>query len=351
MKVVIFLPNWLGDLVMATPMLRALRRHFGPETHLVGVMRPFLAEVLSGTPWLDEQWFFNPRAKQPEFRHWNVIQRMRRARFDMALLLPNSFRTAVVARLGGARQRIGYGRYARGPLLTQKLASPRIEGHVADCPMVDYYLAIAEAVGCPPESQRLELTTLAKDEAAADRVWQQLGLRTDGRVTVFNSGSSNGQAKFWPNEHFAALAQRVAAELDHDVLVMCGPKERQLARDIVRLANHPRVFSMAEQPLDLGTAKACIRRSRLMVSTDSGPRHVAAAFGKPVITLFGPTLPVTSDNPTVQAIHLQLDLDCIACQNRVCPLGHHRCMRDLVPDTVFVQVARLVRNVPVVAAA
>jgi heptosyltransferase-2 len=117
-----------------------------------------------------------------------------------------------------------------------------------------------------------------------------------------------------------------------------------MARAIVDRAAHPRVFSMADQPIDIGTAKACIRRARLMVSTDSGPRHVAAAFGKPVITLYGPMPPVFGENPTVLAIDLRLDMSCIGCQNRICPLGHHKCMRDLTPEMVFPEIARLVKE-------
>ena len=219
-----------------------------------------------------------------------------------------------------------------------------MNGRLADAPMVDYYLKVAEAVGCPPESRRLELVTLPEDERSADRVWEHLGLRTDGQVIALNPGSANGTARFWPTGHFAALAHMVAEQLDHDVLVMCGPKERRLAQEIVRLANHPQVFSMADQPLDLGTAKACIRRTQLMVSTDSGPRHVAAAFGKPVVTLYGPTLPVWSENPAVVAIDLRLELPCIGCQNRTCPLGHHRCMKDLTPDMAYSAVVRLMKK-------
>jgi len=344
MNIAIFLPNWLGDLVMATPALRAMRRHFGAEARLIGIVRPHLADALAGTHWLDEQWLFNPRAKRVQWRHWALIHRMRQRRIDMALLLPNSFRAAILARLGGAKHRIGYGRYGRGPLLTQRLESPRMNGGLAEVPVVDYYLKLAEAVGCAAESRRLELSVLEEDDRSADRVWEHLGLRSDGEVVTLNPGSANGSARFWPTEHFAALAHMVAEQLDHDVLVLCGPKERPLAQDIVRLANHPRVFSMADQPLDLGTAKACIRRAGLMVSTDSGPRHVAAAFGKPVITLYGPTLPVWSENPTVVAIGLRLELPCIGCQNRVCPLGHNRCMKDLTPDMVFSAVVRLLKK-------
>jgi len=344
MKIGIFLPNWLGDVVMATPALRAMRRHFGPRARLIGIMRPYLADVLRGTDWLDEQWYFDPRGKSSDAGHWSLIRKMRKEKLDVALLLPNSMRTAVVARLGGAKERIGYSRYGRGPLLTRKLHSPQAHGLSTPCPMVDYFLRLSEAMGCPPESRRLELATTPDDEASAGLVWERLGLRRDGRVMTFNSSGAYGSAKLWPAEHFGPLAQRVAAELDHDVLVMCGPKERGIARAIVEHAAHPRVFSMAAQTLDIGTAKACIRRARLMVSTDSGPRHVAAAFGKPVITLYGPMPPVLGENPTVLAIDLRLYLECIGCQNRVCPLGHHRCMRELTPDMVFSEIARLVRE-------
>lgn len=341
MNIAIFLPNWLGDTVMATPMLRAVRRHFA-EARLIGIMRPYLADVLSGTHFLDEQWYFNPRAKQPELKHWAIVKRMRREGIDIALLLPNTLRTAVISRLGGAHERVGYSRYGRGPLLTTKVESAR-RGSLNESPTVENYLRIAEAVGCAPESRRLELVTLPQDEHNAEIVWQNLGLR-DGCVITFNTGSSNGQARSWPNQHFAKLGRRLAEDFDQDILVMCGPKERPIAEEIVRLADHPRVFSMAEQPLDIGTAKACIRRGRLMISTDSGPRHIAAAFGKPVVTLRGPTPPILSQNPTVQAIDLRLELECIGCQNRICPLGHHKCMRDLTPDLVYREIAKLFKQ-------
>ncbi len=344
MKIGIFLPNWLGDLVMATPALRAIRRRYGSSARMIGIMRPHLAEVLNGTSWLDEQWYFNPHSKDPELRPWALIRRMRQERIDVALLFPNSMRVAIVAQLGGAKERVGYARYGRGPLLTRKVDSPQAGGLAKPCPMVDYFLRLSEAMGCPPESRRLELATTPEDERSADLVWERLGLRSDGRVMTFNCSGAYGSAKLWPIEHFGDLARSVARDLDHDVLVLCGPKERGIARAIVARAEHPRVFSMADQPIDLGTAKACIRRAKMMVSTDSGPRHVAAAFGKPVVTLYGSMPPVFGENPTVLAVDLRLDLDCIGCQNRVCPLGHHKCMRDLTPDMVYREVARLVRE-------
>ena len=216
--------------------------------------------------------------------------------------------------------------------------------------MVDHYLRLAEAVGCPTPSRRLELRTTEEDERTADAVWESLGLRGEGRVIALNSSGAYGGAKLWPVEHFAALAARIVERLDYDVLVMCGPNERQIARDIVKQSGSPRVFSMAEQPLGIGTAKACMARSRLMVSTDSGPRHVAAALGKPLVTLFGPMLPIWSENPTQRAANLCLDIDCIGCHKRVCPRGHHRCMRDLSVDRVYGAVVGLLDEEETVAA-
>jgi len=350
MKIVVFLPNWLGDLVMATPTLRALRRRFGPAARIVGVMRPYLADMLAGTDWLDEQWYFHPRSDKPELWPRTLVARLRRERFDLALLLPNSLGSALWAWWGGVRRRVGYARDGRSLLLTDRVPVPRANGRIIEQPMVDYYLKLAERVGCGPESPRLELHTLPADEQSAEETYRRLGLRSDGRIVALNSGSSNGEARSWPVEQFGRLARQIVDRLDHQVLVMCGPKERATATAIVAQAGGRGVYSMADQSLDLGTAKACIARTRLMVSTDSGPRHVAAALGRPVVTLRGPTLPVWSENPTVEAVDLRLELDCIGCRAPVCPLEHHRCMRELPVERVFEAVAGLLRR-PLQAAA
>ena len=341
MKIALFLPNWLGDVTMATPVLRALRKHYGNEAKIVGIMRPYLRETLAGTDWLSEQWYYHPKGKSSEARRKALLRRMKTEQFDLALLLPNSFSSAWTAWRGGARRRVGYVRYARGPLLTDRLYPPKCNGRRVQEPMVDYYLRLAEAVGCPAESRRLELHTTPADEATADEVWSNLGLRTDGRVISLNSSGAYGGAKLWPVEHFGLLARRIVVEFNHDVLIMCGPNERVIARNIVRHSGSDRVFSMADQPIGIGVSKACMARTRLMVSTDSGPRHMAAALGLPVVTLFGPFLPIWSENPTQQATNLFLDLECIGCQKRVCPLGHHRCMRDLTVDMVYNELVRL----------
>lgn len=341
MTIGIFLPYALGDLVMATPMLRALRRHFGPTARLVGVTRPQLARVLEGTPWLDEQWLMAPKAGQNESRDWSLVSRMHQQHFDTVLFLARSFRATVLAWLGGAKERVGYVRYGQGKLLTKKLDWPH---HDRDDSRVTHYFRLAEAIGCPSGSLELELATVERDEQSANLVWRNLGLRSDGRILLMNPAGPTGSAKLWPAEHFGALARRVAGELDHDVLVLCGPKNRDIARDIAKRANHPRVFSLADQPLDLGTRKACIRRGRMMVSNESGERFIASAFGKPVITLSGPTVSQWNKLARGRSSNLYLDLDCIGCQNRVCPLRHHKCMQDLSASLVYGEVAKIIEE-------
>jgi len=338
MNIGIFLPNWIGDAAMATPTLRALRGNF-PEARLVGIMRPYVADVLAGTPWLDEQILYEPESDDPSQRGIALVRRLRRERLDTIVLLTNSARTALLAWASGARERIGYARNLRGFLLTRKLQPPRQGGRYLPSPVLDYYLELAYALGCPIESPRLELATLPDDERRAEQVWRRLRLPGGQDVVMLNTGGAFGSAKLWPTSYFSVLAGRIATQLDKAVLVLCGPQERELAKAIVAGAAHPRVVSLADETLSIGLSKACIRRARLMVSTDSGPRHFAAAFDVPVITLFGPTHIAWSENHYQRATHLQLELDCVPCQQRTCPLGHHRCMVDLSVDRVYAAVA------------
>src|SRR5262249_44094495 len=118
------------------------------------------------------------------------------------------------------------------------------------------------------------------------------------------------------------------------VLVLCGPGERSLAREIAGLAGRPAVASLADVPLSLGLTKACVRRADLLVTTDSGPRHFAAAFDRPGGTLFGPAHIAWTETYYPRAVHLQERVPCGPCQRRVCPLDH-RCMTQLLPDTVY----------------
>jgi heptosyltransferase-2 len=339
MRIGVFLPNWIGDVVMATPALRALRTHFARPAHIVGVMRPYVADVLAGTSWLDSIVYCERRSVRPKSATRMALEQLRAERLDLALLLTNSFRTAWMAWRCGARERIGYVGELRGWLLTERLPAPPAAGHRDPLPTIDGYLQLAAAAGCASTSRRLELATTAADDEAADAVWRRLGLPTGNQVIVLNSGGAFGKAKYWPGEYFAALAQRIVEHTPYSVLINCGPAERDTAREIVALAGSRRVTSLADvADVPVGLTKACIRRSRMLVTTDSGPRFFGVAFNKPVVTLFGPTDPKATRTGDGRELSLSLSLDCQPCMKRTCPLGHHRCMRELTVDRVYAAV-------------
>jgi heptosyltransferase-2 len=333
MRLGVFLPNWVGDVVMATPALRSLRTHAG-DGALIGVMRPYVAEVLAGSSWFDESIVYAKGQGDP-------IAALRAARLDAIVLLTNSLRTGWMAYRSGARQRIGMAGNLRSPLLTTRVHAMRggWSRRRVYLPTVAGYLQVAQAAGAPPVAPTLELSTTPADEQRADAAWRRFGWRDDARVAVFNTGGAFGAAKDWPGEHFATLARRLAVERGLHVLVNCGPKERDAARAIVAAAGDARVASLAdESELPIGLTKAVIRRASLLVSTDSGPRFFGVAFGVPTVTLFGPTSVAMTQTYAPHETTVSLGLDCQPCMARSCPLKHHRCMRDLSVERVLATV-------------
>ena len=331
MNLAVFLPNWVGDVVMATPALRALRRRY-PSDRIVGVLRPYVAQVLEGSSWLDKQILADAEGW---FGWLRTALQLRREQIDVAVLLTNSFRAALIARLAGCRRRIGYSRDKRSWLLTDRVAPKRdLRGRFVPSPIIDAYLMLTARAGCPFAGYRLEQFTTASDEAAADAVWERFELDKYPEVVCLNTGAAFGSAKCWPLESFARLAQHLADTRGCGVLVLCGPNERDDARNIAQMARRPGVHCLADEPLSIGLTKACIRRADLLVTTDSGPRHFASAFDCPAITLFGPTHIAWTETYDANAVHLQKKVECGPCQLRVCPLDH-RCMKLLTPEDVF----------------
>jgi heptosyltransferase II len=334
MRMGLLLPNWVGDAVMATPALLAIRQRF-PEATICGLMRPVIADTLAGCDFFDGIIYYDRRARQTQLGTRVALRRLRQFRPETMVLLTNSsLRAALLGYLSGATRRVGYGGWNRWRLLTERLELPRPNG--ADRP---FSVGLAEAVIGEPVGHPMQLATRPRDEQAADEVWAESGWDDSLPVVALNTGGAYGPAKDWPSEYFAGLARRIVRELSAAVLIVCGPAERQVAARIEKQAADPRVRSLAPRGLSIGLTKACLRRSRMLITTDSGPRHIAAAFGIPVISLFGPTDPHWSENYHARETKMYLKLSCQPCDRRVCPLVHHRCMRELTVDSVFAAVA------------
>lgn len=333
MNIAVFWPNWIGDAVMATPAVRALRQHYN-GAKIVGVLKPYIAGTLEGAPWMDHQVLIKGSGLA-------TAAQLRRHSIDLSVLFPNSFRSALISWIAGSRRRVGFARHGRSWLLTDRLEPRRdAEGNLVPAPIIDDYNRLAVQAGCGNVDRKMQLFTTPKDEAAADRVWQAAGLYEFKEVVCLNTGAAFGAAKHWPTEYFAKLARQLAHKRLCSVLVLSGPAERELAREIVRQALSPLVHRLGAEPPSLGLTKALIRRSSLLVTTDSGPRHMAAAFDRPVLTLFGPTHIAWTETYYAKAVHLQKEVDCGPCQLRVCPLDH-RCMKLLSPEEVFQAACRL----------
>lgn len=341
MKIAVFLPNWIGDAVMATPALAAIR-HRWPDGEVVAVLRPYVADVLEGTGLVDRVIEWNLRDKTREASGWRLARRLRRERFDAAVLFPNSLRSGWMAWLSGATRRIGFARDARRWLLTDPV---QVTSGGVPHPVLDDYLELASQLDCRSADHRMHLATSASDEAC----WREIRARRSNVLgprpyICINPGGAFGAAKHWPSQSFGELARRIVNTTDQSVVVVCGPSEREEAREISEWAGDPRVVSLSDEASSLGLTKAVIRHATALVSTDSGPRHFAAPFGVPVVTLFGPTHVAWSETGYERELHVQLDVECGPCQQRICPLGHHRCMTDLSADRVFGELQTLMQQ-------
>lgn len=334
--ILIVLPTWVGDFVMATPFLRAVRERFA-AAQITFLGEANLCDLVSGCDLLDV-WVEWPgkKSRTPLSRDYRaMIRELRSKKFDYAILLPNSFRSAAVARLAGAKRRIGYDRDGRGWLLTDRVpVKNRENGHFKPMPLVEYYADLAEQIGCPRPDDQLKLSTSPHDDEVVDSRLTELGIAAHHPLIVISPGARYGVAKLWLPERFAAVADRLIAEHGAAVVITCGPGEESIARSIAsQMRSMVHVFDNPR--LSLGQLKSLIARSDLMLCTDAGPRHIAKAFDVAVAAIFGPTHPAWTATNYPQERIVRIDVDCGPCQQRVCPLGHHKCMTGLTTDSVY----------------
>ncbi len=339
-RILVVLPNWVGDVVLATPALRSLRRGF-PDAHITLLVKPYVRDLIAGSDWADEvvHWRGGKSRRDRQRSFLGMVGEMRRRRFDLAVLLTNSFRSALLTMLIKAKRRIGYDRDGRGLLLTDRLVAHRVKGKFVPISMVRYYGAVADYLGCRPDYDRVELFTEPADEAAVDHLYDQHGIRRDHPVVVVNSGAAFGSAKCYPPERFGAVANRLVSELGVQVVVPCGPKELEIIEAIRHEMTQPAVF-LDDPIVPLRHLKALIRRADLLLTNDTGPRHFACAFGTPVVTVFGPTDPAWTETDYARERKLLVPVDCGPCMKRRC-VTDHRCMTRVSVDEVFKACAEL----------
>lgn len=318
---------------MATPAIRALRRRF-PAARLVALARPTGADVLEHNPHLDRILAADKKGAGPQTRSVaELVRLLREEAFDLAVVLPNSFRSALVAWRAGAKRRIGYAGQWRSFLLTDRVPRPRENGRVVPINMVDRYLALCARLGCTDLSKEEEVVASDADLARADRVLAALGVAPEDELVVLIPGASYGPSKLWGAERFAAVADRLAESRRCKLLAHVGPGEEAIGREVAE-ASARGVLLAPRGAVDLKVLKGIFRRSALVVANDTGPRHYAVAYGVPNVAILGPTSRRHIDVNLGRTALLQAEVECGPCQRKVCRRDH-RCMERITPDQVF----------------
>ncbi|MBL9030791.1 MAG: glycosyltransferase family 9 protein [Phycisphaerae bacterium] len=298
-RLLIVFPSWVGDAVMATPAAAMIRERLR-GWFIGGLVRPGIDEVLEGAGLVDEMHVERAQGMMGPKR---VAGTLRPRRYQAALLLTNSFSTALVTRLAGIPRRVGYARDGRSLLLTERLEAPRrADGRYAPVSAVAYYLRAARALLDGPRAEagfeipagvRLRLTATAAQRQAGGEVLARAGAAPDEPLAILNPGGNN-PAKRWPAERFAEIGRRLAAGVAGvgrmRVLVNGSPAEAEVVSAVVGGIGAG-AASLAACGGTIGSLMGVLAsgRARIMVTNDTGPRHLAAALGVPVVTLFGPT--------------------------------------------------------------
>lgn len=319
-------------MVMATPALRCLREGY-PRAHIALVLRRYVRDIVAGAPWFDEV-IEAERADETlgTLSCARLVQRIRAERFDLAVLLPNSFRSALVAALAGVRHRVGYVRDARGALLTHPVPRPSDKGRFRPTYMGDFYLGLCQRLGCQVDSRSPEVFTSPADDVAAREVLERRGAELRGPLVLLCPGASFGSSKHWPAARFARVADMLVARMGASIAITGGKSEAAMASE-VRSA----MQSSAVDITDIGKLsllKSVVKRADLMVTVDSGSRHLAVALGKPVVVLMGPTHPGYTQTSVERGEVVRVDVSCGPCQRKRCNTDH-RCMKLITPERVF----------------
>lgn len=283
-NILLIKPSALGDIVMALPVLPALRRSF-PQAHLQWLVRPEFAPLIEGHPHLDEILLFDRRLLGQAWHNgtarrslFSLVARLRRSRFDAVLDLQGLFRTGLLAWLSGCPHRFGTRWREMAHLFYTTAIPPRLEWvHV-----VDHYLKLVEAMGASDVGVEFVLPEKPAAAAAARDLLMRHGI--DGRRYAVLIPGSAQLSKCWPPERFAALADRLASEHGLAVAATGGKSESPMIEKIRSLAEHPPA-NLAGQT-SLPELVEVLRGARLVVSNDTGPGHIAAALGRPLVMMF-----------------------------------------------------------------
>jgi heptosyltransferase-2 len=332
-RVIVRGANWVGDTAITIPALRELRLLL-PHAHITVATRAGNAGLLTEVDFIDDLLISRDES-------WTAIrsevQKWKRGNFDLAVLFPNSFQTALIPALARVPLRLGYETQGRRFLLTHPLETPawRNERHE-----VYYYLNIISALEMMLQKKTeaanhepdFGLTVSEERSARAQAALRSLGVAEGRPLVALCPGSINSRAKRWPAERYAALGDRLMEELDAEVLLIGSANEQDVSLAVAKQMR--RQPAIATGSSSLAEATAILNLADLLITNDTGPAHIAAALGRPTIVIFGPTNPLTTRPFSANSEIIRHPPDCAPCMLRDCPIDH-RCMTAISVEDVF----------------
>jgi heptosyltransferase-2 len=338
-RILIRAVNWLGDAVMTTPAIGAIRSSF-PDAHITLLATPLVAEMFSPHEWINEVMIYDKKGRHSGLAgRLRIARELRGKRFDLAILLQNAFDAALITRLARIPVRMGYRTDGRGLLLTHGCP---LSGETKRLHHVEYYLRMLENFGISKASGSLSLMVTAEEERNIADLLAGGGIGRDDFLLGLNPGATYGAAKRWYPERFAAVADELCQKWGAKTVITGGPAEREIADEIAASAK-TKCLNLAGRTSVRGLM-ALIKRCDFFITNDSGPMHIAAAFGVPLVAIFGPTDHTTTSPFSGRAVVVRQNVECAPCLLRECPTDH-RCMERVTAREVINSAIRLKQEV------
>jgi heptosyltransferase-2 len=334
-RILIRAVNWLGDAVMTTPAIGAIRGSF-PEAHITLLATPLVAELFSPHDWIDEVMVYDKNGQHSGLAgRLRLARELRAKRFDMAILLQNAFDAALIAWLSRIPVRMGYRSDGRGLLLTHgcplSLETKRLHH-------VEYYLKMLENFNITTTKNLLSLAVKDEEEQAIATTLLDAGIDPGDCLIGVNPGATYGSAKRWYPDRFAAVVDELCQKWGAKAVITGGPAEREIA-DEIAATTKAKCLNTAGRTSVRGLM-ALIKRCDFFITNDSGPMHIAAAFNVPLVAIFGPTDHTTTSPFSDRAVVISQGTECAPCLKRECPTDH-RCMTGVTVENVVEAALKL----------
>lgn len=328
--------NWLGDLVMSGPALRAMRRAW-PAAHLALLIKRELAGFFDGARWIDEVIPYGvARGARGIADRARIVAAIRSAEFDLAVLFPNSFSSALWVAIAGVRRRAGYARNGRGALLTDKSAPAKDEKRH----QVHYWLKmVSDCLGVQGEPDDFTIE-VHEPHRLKMRDWLVAHRRRPGKPLIaIAPAAAYGPAKEWPLYQYSALIDLLAERFGAECVLVGAPGERAKCAEVARGAKHGAMVAAGET--GAGELVAMLSQCDGFAGNDSGCMHVAGALGIPTVAIFGSTDPGRTGPLGSRTRVLYRALECSPCLARTCRFGHYNCLTLTTPQQVAESLSSL----------